>query len=259
MVSENDSGSVPEENVTPGQNESKNDSEDAPPNPKGEGRSSFRKETLYEETISTPRSILRECLQNSFTNREDASAFCFDYCREVHKDLSDTTPFNQILIRIIEYYEVRGRERELWQWIRERNRSNYLKWFDQWEDATKRHQSRGSDASVSHGKDEAGNKVKENRIYSAFTRQVIKQVKYPNGTKEGSEDAKSSGESVLASGNREAINDWFFSELIPAERGMVLATALFQGINRHYLTTLSRDVANIFFGEHDTLLRDSQS
>ncbi|MDG4550770.1 MAG: TIR domain-containing protein [Candidatus Contendobacter sp.] len=98
-------------------------------------------ETSEAKSLS-PRSILRECLQNSFANKEDAHAFCFDYCKDVFKNLGDGMSFSRILIEIIQYYEVRGKEHDLWQWIRERNVSNYLEWYDKWKDATTRHPKR---------------------------------------------------------------------------------------------------------------------
>jgi len=249
------------ESVTSGNDESIKESANSSSNSaqaRDQGASDFRKETLYQKRSLSPRAILRACLEASF-NKEDARAFCFEYCNEVYQDLSDTTSFSRIFTMIIEYYELRGREQDLWQWVRERNASNYQKWFDKWEEATKRHQSRGSDASGSHGKDGAGEKVKEDRVYSTFTGQVIKQVKGQSGTKDGAADSMSSGEAVLASGEREAISGWFFRELTAGERGMVLATALFQKINRHYLAALSRDVEDIFFGEPNASSRDGQS
>ena len=124
MAGEDDSGSVPE-SITPSQNESKSESKDSSTKPALEEASGFRKETFYEDITVPPREILRKCLQDSFKNREDARSFCFDYCKEVYQNLSNETPFSQILTEIIQDYDIRVRERELWQWIRGRNESNY--------------------------------------------------------------------------------------------------------------------------------------
>lgn len=198
---------------------------------------------------SSPREILRQVLKDSLTDRVDACNFCADKWEELYPDVRDMQ-FSQILTEIIVYCQARSREHELWQWIRERNPARYDEWFDKWEAAVKLHRRRGPDSSEAEGEDDLANGAKEDSSFSAFVGQKIKRVERSRDVIiEQGEDSKRSGAAVLADGDRDAIRDWFFSELIPKERAMVLAAALFQGINRHYLSELTAEIEEIFFAD----------
>lgn len=192
----------------------------------------FDKEKLFEKTrnLRSPREILRKCLIYLLADRQDARTMCFDLCAEVHRDLAENTSIHDIAIKTIHYLEVCGTTNKLWQWIRERNQKNYDIWFPEWQKAIEKEtaekfRTRGEEGST------------DEKLIGHVVRRV------------DTGQSETIGERALASACHNTISSWFFNELDPSERSMVLTTALFEGVNRHYLAELSDSVERICFGQ----------
>lgn len=166
----------------------------------------------------SPRAILLEFFNSAFQDEETLRTFCFKlvWFPERFKD-TDRFPF--IVRRLIGHCECYGRIADLWGELAYENKAQYDEWFPRWSVAERKYRN------------ERESKYAEFRDASS-----------PRRTDSGPTPA----EHPLSSGNPGSVSDWFFTELGPADRGTVLATALFEGMNRTYLVGVAQDFAKLF-------------
>ncbi len=166
----------------------------------------------------SPHEILRKFFENSF-NEEVLRTFCFDHFQQFELELKETDRFPDVVQRLIRYCESRGRIQELWDRVADEKKAQYDEWFPRWWAAERKYRN---DRESKYG---------EFRDTASPRRPDSNQTP---------------SEHPLSGGNPEAVSDWFFTDLGSADRGTVLATAIFQGMNRTYLVGVGQDFAKLF-------------
>ncbi|ESQ15369.1 MAG TPA: hypothetical protein DDY14_09465 [Chromatiaceae bacterium] len=180
----------------------------------------------------SPRAVLLECFSSAFHNEEALRTYCFEHFDDVHKLLKETDRFFGILRELISYCESRDRVPQLWDWLASESKPKYDEWFPRWSEACKKN------------RDSREAEYAEFRAAASPARQNVGQT---------------STEHPLSSDNAENVSDWFFNDLNPLERGNVLATALFQEMNRTYLVGVARDFEKLLDPASDQTSDDRSS
>jgi hypothetical protein len=175
---------------------------------------------------------MMECFGSAFHSEDALRGFCFNHFGDVHKTLKDTDRFFGIVRELICYCESRGRVTQLWDCLASENQAQYKQWFPRWSKAREKYRdSREAE-------------------YAEFRGSA--------SPPRPDEDRSSSGHPLL-SGNPETVSDWFFSDLDPSERGMVLATALFQGMNRTHLVAVAQSFGKLLGSPTDESVADGST
>jgi hypothetical protein len=132
--------------------------------------------------------------------------------------LKETDRIAFIVRSLIGYCESHGRVIDLWDALARVNKAQHEEWFPHWREAQEKY------------KDSRESEYAEFRASSTSSRPASE----PTPT-----------EHPLSSGSPETVSDWFFNDLDARERGTVLATALFQGMNRTYLVDVAQALAKL--------------
>lgn len=169
-----------------------------------------------------PNSILKACLEKSFENDEDFRNYCSEYFADVYKDLGDGKFITNVQA-LIRHCETRGTVDYLWERIREDRPRHYHTDYPLWREAMTT-ASAASRLSTDFGGSHRGEWQTPETGSASLVR-----------------------EHPLAQESEQAIRNWFYEDLTDDERSLVLATALFEGLDRKYIQAISRDLAALIF------------
>jgi hypothetical protein len=179
------------------------------------------RESAERRQYSTPNQIIIECLKKLFDDNE-MRELCLARFYELYQDLDEDDKKKSRLIERLVYYCIqRSMEYELWGYVQETRPLRYNEFFSKWENARK---SSFKNLAYSYG-GESGQSARQS----------------PPDSDSGG------GNHVLTYEDRTAIARWFHEELDSGERSMVLAVALFQGINRKHMASISEEIEQRLF------------
>lgn len=170
---------------------------------------------------AAPKSILAKCLFESFVNMDDFTSYCAEHFEEFYKDLRATSTFSSSTQALIHHCYARGRVEYLWETIRQERPTNYDQYHPEWEIAS------GAGGTASRWSSEFGG--------SEYGQQQSVAQDKP--------DASTAHRHPLAQQDETAIANWFYDELTVDEQALVLSTALFEGLDRKHLLSISRELA----------------
>jgi hypothetical protein len=198
-------------------------SQAGPKNAEGEtDRQKWYKGFSDRRQYSFPNEVLIECLKESFTSDRDLRNLCLARFEELHGELKESDRRAEIIGRLVEHCVERSTEHVLWDYIRERRPLRYDEFYSRWEKARK-------SSSRPFG-----------YYFGSESEQSARQR--PSGP-----DGAGGGDHVLAREDKAAIARWFHEDLDPEERSMVLTVALFQGINRKHMASISEEIERRLF------------
>lgn len=170
--------------------------------------------------LHSPDLFLRECLTIIFSSIEEVTVFCSAMLPYIRKNILSTDTFEGIIqLKIVEYCKSYNKYDEVWKAIKDERRAQYDKFYPLW------------------------CKVKEKKIYERYQNYSGK-VEFAGQRKPQPDDESND---PLVVGNEEGIVRWFHKEFTPSEQALVVATALFQGINRKHVTFLASSIERILF------------
>jgi len=182
------------------------------------------------QNSNASRTILHQCLYDSFKNSDDAYQFCFYNCLEISKDIDEGLTTSKYIPKIIGYYDFHDAFDILWKVIKERNEKNYNRYYSLWK------------AKHEEEKYKAENNSAINEEIEFSDENLFDPSQVSRDSLDRTEDGV---EHALETGNHSAITKWFFNELNPNDQSMLLATALFEGLNRYDLYELSSSLEEI--------------
>jgi hypothetical protein len=163
--------------------------------------------------------ILIEFVEEVFQNDVWMRHFCFKYFPKVHSQFKKSDCLLELIPILINFCESNGGIRALWDRLSIQNKEKYDEFFPRWQAAKQMERDEREAEHAEH----IGN-TQSRRVDS---------------------DPLAAGH-ALSSGKPEAVSDWFFYELGPEDRGIVLATALFQEMSRSHLVRAGNDFAKLF-------------
>lgn len=206
---------------------SKNQKESEPSDPKDpkEDKPKIQQETdkqkKWKDLVSNnPTRIIQECLSVSFSGITYIKDFCFTYFEDLYKELNEGDGRSTIIRRIIQHSYEHDTVDYLWECIRTERINHYEKYHPKWKEAKTL-----SPDSIGRFVDASESTKRENPL---------------------APDSEANAH-PLAADDRAAINNWFHDELGPQERSMVLTIALFEGINRKYMISISEEIQRRMF------------
>jgi hypothetical protein len=83
----------------------------------------------------TPREILRKYLTDSFNGPEELKTFCSWHFEAFSKEARESDGFEQTIVNLIQYYQVRGRLEELWVCLSKERPHLQDKYLTRWQQA----------------------------------------------------------------------------------------------------------------------------
>lgn len=165
-----------------------------------------------------PDDIILACLKDSF-DEEGLRDLCLRF-KELDDELKDSDRVNEIRRRLIRYCNRHSTWDLLWDYIRRDNNTKYKEFFPKWQKAKKAFRTPADDF-----------------IYASES-PIQKKTLSPDDV---AKDHPLSGDNVAA------VSNWFHTELDSQEKSIVLAVALFKGINRKYIATIADEIQNRLF------------
>lgn len=176
----------------------------------------------YPDLVSClhdPDLYLRKCLLIVFSELQDIRVFCSSRLPKVNQKLFPNDNLETIVqVRIVEYCKSYSAYDEVWDALRGERSEQYAKLYPLWCEVKK-------------------NGFKEYQNYSGKAEFA--------GQRKPQSDNESNDPLVV--GNEEVIVRWFHKEFTPSEQALVVATALFQGINRKHVAFLASSIEKVLF------------
>lgn len=169
--------------------------------------------------------IIRDCLNESFPSPQFIAEFCHDEFEEVHREIKSVDGHGTIVTKLIQYCRMHRCIKRLWERIKIKRINQYEIYYPMWEQA-----------------EEESEKTKT-------AADDFDQYRESESTRvdESPAPGDDKTESMFLDDDRGAINKWFFNDLSPEERSMVLAVALFEGLNRKHIVSISKDIQGELF------------
>lgn len=192
---------------------------DAKPKRQNDNDQKEKVKELLDKYRSTPIEIILDCLKRSFSEQE-IRELCLTKFEDVHRNLKEIDRLDSITERLVSHCDRRSSVDVLWECIRINRPSKYEEFYPKWQEAME---------AFGNPNDQFGD------VAESTSRQ---------GSPASDDEAK---DHVLSRDDKAAINSWFHNKLDPQERSMVLTVALFQGINRKYMASISDEIRNRLF------------
>jgi hypothetical protein len=175
--------------------------------------------------LESSRLILIDFLKAALPDHLWMRDFCFRYFPEVHSELKETDRHSQIIPILMNFCESNGGGiRALWDCLAIQNKEKHDEFFPRWAAAEQVERDEGETPFAEFVGNTQSRRVDSDPL---------------------------AAEHPLSSQKPEAVSDWFFNELGSEDRGLVLATALFQGMSRSHLVRAGSDFAKLFDGAVD--------
>jgi hypothetical protein len=182
--------------------------------------STLREHPTLVPCLHNPDLYLRECLKLVFLNLPDIVVFCSARLPRVSQNIFPGDNLDAIVqLRIIEYCRTHNKYEEVWEALKEERSAQYAKFYPLW------------------------CKIKEKKILKRYQNYSGK-AEFAGQRKPQSDDESND---PLVVGNEEEVVRWFHKEFTPSEQGLIVATALFQGINRKHVAFLASSIETILF------------
>lgn len=195
--------------------------ENKPKQQKESDKQKILKDLINKSQRTDPKDIIRKCLYESFDGLNDILNFCFYNFESLYKEVKEIGEFSTIIRRVIEYCNKHGAMEILWERLKEADRGyHYNIYYPMWKQA------------LTTFSDSIGRFIDTSQPSSRESATVLNY-----------EDRNH----PLSSDDIIAIIDWFQNELGAQERSMVLTVALFEGINRKHLISISNEIKQRLF------------
>ncbi len=225
---ENNAGSGDSTETKGSGNESTSDDSQPGSSRAREDKSRYRHDTDEQERLGaskTPKQIIRECLNKLLSSIDDLKNFCFDNFEDIHREIKKEDDHKTIVTRIMQHCYANACMDRLWECIKVQSINQHQIYYPMWELAKKkweRAETATNDLSQFRGSESARSDESP----------VAKNDKVSH---------------VLLGDDRDAINKWFHNELSPEEKSMVLTVALFEGLNRKHIVSISKEIQRELF------------
>jgi hypothetical protein len=178
------------------------------------------KDIIDQHRSPSPDVIIGKCLNISFTDYDDIKNFCSYHFNSLYKELKESDRFSKAIELLIQHCNKHASMETLWECIKIERKPHYDIYFPKWQEA-KNASRNPADQFV----DTFESPIRQN----------------PLAPDDAAKDHPLSGSDVAA------VNDWFHNELDSQEKSMVLTVALFKGINRKHMASISNEIQRRLF------------